>query len=125
MLVEMRRIASEHGFADLVAPVRPTWKPRYPLTPMERYITWQTAEGLPFDPWLRVHARAGAEIVGVCARSMTVPGTIAEWEEWAQLRFPETGDYVVPGALSTVSIDVEADRGLYVEPNVWMRHRLA
>lgn len=125
VLDEMRRLASDRGFGDLVAPVRPTWKPRYPLTPMERYVRWTTSAGLPFDPWLRVHARAGAEIVGVCARSMTVPGTVAEWEEWAQMRFPETGSYVVPGALNPVSIDVEADRGLYVEPNVWMRHRLA
>ena len=28
------------------------------------------------------------------------------------------------GALVPVTIDREADQGLYVEPNVWMRHRL-
>jgi len=125
MLDEMRRTALEHGFRDLVAPVRPSWKALYPLTPIERYVDWATAEGLPFDPWLRVHARAGAETVGVCARSMTIPGTVAEWEEWAQMRFPDSGEYVVPGALNPVTIDVEADHGLYVEPNVWMRYRLA
>lgn len=125
ILDEMRRIALEHGFRDLVAPVRPNWKSRYPLTPMERYVRWTTTEGLPFDPWLRVHARAGAETVGVCARSMTIPGTVAEWEEWAQMRFPESGEYIVPGALSPVTVDLEADRGIYVEANVWMRHRLA
>ncbi len=124
MLEEMQRLALEHGFHELVAPVRPNLKSRYPLMPMERYVRWATAEGLPFDPWLRVHARAGAETVGVCARSMTIPGTVAEWEEWAEMRFPESGEYVVPGALNPVTIDVEADRGLYVEPNVWMRHRL-
>ena len=125
MLDEMRRVALAQGFRDLVAPVRPSSKSRYPLTPMERYVGWTTADGLPFDPWLRVHARAGAETVGVCARSMTIPGTLAEWEEWAEMRFPESGDYVVPGALNPVTIDVEANRGLYVEPNVWIRHRLA
>jgi len=125
MLAEMRRVATVHGYSELVAPVRPRVKERYPLTPIERYVHWATAEGLPFDPWLRVHARAGAETVGVCARSMTIPGTVAEWEEWAQMRFPESGEYVVQGALSPVTIDVEADHGLYVEPNVWMRHRLA
>lgn len=72
-----------------------------------------------------VHARVGTEPVGVCARSITIPGTVAEWEEWAQMRFPESGADVVPGALSPVTIDVEADHGLYVEPNVWLRHRLA
>jgi hypothetical protein len=34
--------------------------------------------------------------------------------------FPDDGEYVVPGALAPVTF---ADgRGLYVEPNVWMRH---
>lgn len=43
-------------------------------------------------------------------------------EAWTGLRFPESGAYVVPGALTPVTIDREADRGEYVEPNVWMRH---
>ena len=37
--------------------------------------------------------------------------------------FPETGTYVVPGALVPVEIDRERDEGVYVEPNVWMHHR--
>ncbi len=124
MLGEMRRIAQAAGISDLVAPVRPSLKSSYPLTPMERYIGWTTADGLPFDPWLRVHARFGARLVGVCPLSMQIPGTIAEWEEWTGLQFPESGRYVVPGALVPIEIDVEADSGLYVEPNVWMHHRL-
>jgi GNAT superfamily N-acetyltransferase len=77
LLVEaMRDLARGAGFASLIAPVRPTWKDRYPLIPMERYV-----------------------------------------------RFPEDGDYVVPGALVPVSF---ADgHGVYVEPNVWMRHAAA
>ena len=55
---------------------------------------------------------------------MTVKGTIAQWEEWTGLVFPESGDYVVRGALEPVRIDREADLGTYVEPNVWMLHRL-
>jgi hypothetical protein len=55
---------------------------------------------------------------------MTIPGSVGEWEEWAGMSFPDSGDYVVPGALTLVSIDRESDRGLYVEPNVWMRHTL-
>jgi hypothetical protein len=37
--------------------------------------------------------------------------------------FPESGRYEVPGALDLVEIDREQDRGLYVEPGVWVRHR--
>ena len=123
MLGEMRRIAHEAGYGDLVAPVRPSLKSRYPLTPIGEYITWTTEESLPFDPWLRVHARAGATIEKVCAESMIIPGTVAEWEEWAGMRFPASGTYVVPGALEPVEMDVPADHGIYVEPNVWMHHR--
>jgi hypothetical protein len=124
MLEEMRRIAAAQGVADLVAPVRPSLKHRYPLVPMERYAAWTRPDGLPFDPWLRVHVRLGATVERVCPLSMQIPGTVAEWEEWAAMAFPESGSYVVPGALVPVEVDVEADHVLYVEPNVWMRHRL-
>jgi hypothetical protein len=30
----------------------------------------------------------------------------------------------VPGALEPVEMDVEADTGVYVEPNVWMHHAI-
>jgi GNAT superfamily N-acetyltransferase len=120
----MRSLAAQAGFTTLVAPVRPSLKSRYPLTPMERYIQWQGNDGLPFDPWLRVHSRAGAQIVRVCARSMQIEGTLAEWEAWTGMRFPESGQYVVEGALVPVEIDRERDIGRYVEPNVWMRHTL-
>lgn len=40
------------------------------------------------------------------------------------MHFPESGEYVVPGALEPVKVDVGADEVVYVEPNVWMHHRL-
>jgi len=40
------------------------------------------------------------------------------------MRFPDSGPYVVPGALQPVRIDREADEGRYEDPNVWMRHRV-
>jgi hypothetical protein len=40
------------------------------------------------------------------------------------MEFPDSGSYVVDGALVPISIDRAADRGDYVEPNVWMRHRV-
>jgi len=55
---------------------------------------------------------------------MRIEGTVAEWEEWAGMAFPESGEFVVPGALALVSIDREADHGVYVEPNVWMHHTI-
>ena len=38
------------------------------------------------------------------------------------MAFPDSGEYVVEGALVPVEIDRDADVGRYVEPNVWMRH---
>jgi len=120
-LVEaMRGLARAHGYAALVAPVRPTWKERYPLIPMERYARWTRDDGLPFDPWLRVHAKLGAELLEVCPASMRIEGGVGEWEDWTGLAFPDDGDYLVPGGL--VPVRVEDGRGIYVEPNVWMRH---
>jgi GNAT superfamily N-acetyltransferase len=124
MLGEMRRIAATAGYGDLVAPVRPNLKSVYPLTPMERYVKWTTADGLPFDPWMRVHARSGATITNVCPQSMVISGSVEDWEGWTGLRFPESGRYAVPGALQPVELDLEADTGVYVEPNVWMHHSL-
>jgi hypothetical protein len=118
----MRRVAAAAGFRELIAPVRPTWKERYPLIPLERYVHWTREDGLPFDPWIRLHVRLGAQLAEVCPESMRVTGTVAEWEEWTGLRFPEDGDYVVSGAL--VPVTFAEGLGVYVEPNVWMRHRL-
>jgi GNAT superfamily N-acetyltransferase len=118
----MQDIGIRRGLREMIVPVRPTLKSSYPLTPVDRYVQWRNAEGLPIDPWLRTHARLGGEIVGVCSRSMTISGAIAEWETWTGMRFPESGPYIVPGALVPVEIDRESDWGLYVEPNVWVRH---
>jgi GNAT superfamily N-acetyltransferase len=121
----MRDIAAGRGLADLIAPVRPNQKSTYPLTPMERYIRWQRPDGLPQDAWLRVHARLGAEIMGVAEQSMDISGSVADWEEWTGMTFPDSGPYVVQGALVPVIIDRAADRGQYIEQNVWMRHRVS
>jgi GNAT superfamily N-acetyltransferase len=116
----MADLAGQHGFPALVAPVRPTWKDRFPLIPMERYVEWRRDDGLPFDPWLRVHERLGADLLEVCPASMRIAGTTAEWEEWTGLVFPDDGDYLVPGGL--VPVRFADGHGVYVEPNVWMRH---
>ena len=120
----MRGMAAQWRFSALIAPVRPTRKAAYPLTPMERYVQWTDEEGLPLDPWMRVHARMDAEVVLTIPRAMVIAGTVAEWESWTDMRFPDSGSYVVPGALQPVVIDRERDGGRYEDPNVWMVHRL-
>ena len=58
-------------------------------------------------------------------RSLVVIGRVPEWEEWTGISFPESGPYVVPGALQVVSMDLERDEGRYEDPNIWMRHPVA
>ncbi|MBA4862966.1 hypothetical protein H1V43_16515 [Streptomyces sp. PSKA54] len=111
------------GLAHVIAPVRPASKARYVLTPMAQFMTWQRADGTPFDPWLRTHHRMGARLLCPAERSMVMTGSVAQWEEWAGFELPVSGTYVVPGALVPVHIDRAADRGELVEPNVWVRHR--
>jgi GNAT superfamily N-acetyltransferase len=122
MIKRMAEIGRDHGLDKLIAPVRPNLKDRYPLTPMERYVEWRREDGSHVDPWLRTHERLGAPIVKVATESMRIPGTVAQWEEWTEMALPESGSYVVPGALVPVEIDRERDEGLYIEPNVWMVH---
>jgi GNAT superfamily N-acetyltransferase len=120
----LRSAAAEHGHRALVLPVRPNRKSAYPLIPMESYVSWTTPEGLPFDPWLRVHVRLGGRIVAVCSESMRVTGSVADWEGWTGMRFPGSGQHVVPDALVPVEIDLARDEGVYIEPNVWVEHDL-
>jgi hypothetical protein len=119
----MAQSAGRAGLECLIAPVRPTWKDRHPLAPLEDYMLWAREDGLPFDPWIRLHTRLGAEILAVAPRSLDITGSVADWESWTGMVFPQDGDYVVPGAL--VPVRFEDGVGRYVEPNVWMRHSVA
>jgi hypothetical protein len=92
----MGRVASRHQLDDLVAPLRPSRKHLYPLAPIERYMAWTREDGLPLDPWIRVHVRLGGEFLRPEPKSLRITGTVGEWEEWTGMVFPETGEYVFP-----------------------------
>ena len=124
MIGAMREIGRSRGFECLVAPVRPSQKRDYPLISIDDYIKWTNEEGLPFDPWLRVHTRLGAKILKPCHEAMTIRGTRADWEKWTRLKFPQSGAYYIPGALNPMEMNAQKDQGVYVEPNVWMVHAL-
>jgi GNAT superfamily N-acetyltransferase len=124
MLGAMRDNARRLGFADLYAPLRPTGKALEPLTPFADYVARRRPDGLPHDPWLRTHIRAGAEVVKIAPRSMTVAGTLAEWRQWTGLALDRSGEALVPGALCPIHVSLEQDHAVYVEPNIWLHHRV-
>ena len=55
---------------------------------------------------------------------MTIVGTVAEWSRWTGMSFDRSGQHAAEGALTPVTISLEHDYGIYVEPNVWVQHRL-
>ncbi|GLW97335.1 N-acetyltransferase [Microtetraspora sp. NBRC 16547] len=124
ILAAMRENVRARGFTELVAPVRPNGKHREPSTPMAEYALRTRDDGLPVDPWLRTHVRAGGVIHSVAPASMAVPGSLAQWREWTGLPFDADGWVEVPGALVPVRCVPEQDYATYVEPNVWVRHSL-
>ncbi|MEV4255697.1 N-acetyltransferase [Spirillospora sp. NPDC049652] len=124
MLAAMRDNAKARGFGELVAPVRPNAKHLEPKTPMAEYAHRTREDGLPHDPWLRVHVRAGGVIDSIAPASMVIAGSLAQWREWTGLPFDVPGPVEVPQALVPVTCSLEHDHAVYVEPNVWIRHTL-
>jgi hypothetical protein len=122
VLTALRDRAVESGLTHVIAPLRPTLKPKYPLTSMEQFAGWTRADGLSIDPWIRTHQRMGATVLAPAARSMVITGSVAEWESWTEMVFPESGSYVVPDALGLVEIDRDRDIGTYIEENLWVQH---
>jgi len=125
MLGHMKDIAARHDLGWVVAPVRPNEKAHYPLIPMEQYARWRRPDGQLFDPWLRTHERVGGRYAGIAPAGNVFIGSVVEWQEWTGLTMPETGEYIVPGALNPVQVDVTRNVGVLTEPNVWMVHAVA
>ena len=122
LLRGMGELARRHGLRRMIAPVRPSWKERYPLAPIARYVTWRREDGQLLDPWMRMHERLGARVATPLPRSLLITGAVGDWESWTGLAFPDSGDYTFPHGLAPVTIDRARDQGTYWEPNVWMVH---
>jgi GNAT superfamily N-acetyltransferase len=124
LLGAMKACAKAQGFAEMFAPVRPNQKHLHPSMPMRQYVDTLGADGLPTDPWLRTHRRAGGKIVKIAPYSMTIVGTVADWSRWTGMSFDRSGEVAIAGALAPVTVSLERDYAVYVEPNVWVRYAL-
>ena len=120
----LRDNARRLGFTRLIAPVRPPAKAREPTVTMASYMSRTRPDGLPQDPWLRVHVRQGGQLVGVAPASAIIQASLQQWRDWTGGAFDQDGEVIVPGALTPVLVSTRLDSGVYIEPNVWVLHTL-
>lgn len=104
-------------------PIRPTKKHLFPEMTMTAYMH-KKKDNKIFDPWLRTHVKAGAQIIKVCEKSMSVKGDLSFWEALMKRKLITSGAYKLEGALSLIVIDIENDHGEYLEPNIWIGYGL-
>jgi len=98
-------LAARLQLSRLVVPVRPpTLRPEQSVDDLLQ----RPAD----DPWLRTHLGLGGRIVQPCRRSMTLSAPLSAWERWGPA-----------GRIAPLSRDGQT--GVYVEPNVWVEHRVA
>jgi hypothetical protein len=90
---------------------------------MAEYASWKRDDGWSIDPWIRTHQRMGGRIVGPAPNSMVIPGTVRDWEQWADMVFPVSGEYVIPDGLNLLRVNREEDLAVYHEENLWIQHR--
>lgn len=70
------KTGQNHGLTRVLAPLRPTRKHLYPLIRIEEYAAWIRNDGLPFDPWLRLHVRAGGRVIALAPTAQTMIGSV-------------------------------------------------
>ena len=119
IILAYKDLAQSKGFNAVNVPVRPTLKSQYPLASIERYIHWLRDDGSSFDPWIRMQERTGANFVEITLDSTVITGSVADWEVWTDMRFPESGEYIISGGHAPLVINCENNSGRYAEPHVW------
>ncbi|HEY8270415.1 MAG TPA: hypothetical protein VIG33_05960 [Pseudobdellovibrionaceae bacterium] len=124
LLERAKELARSFGFNDVIAPVRPSQKDQFPSMPMIEYLEKQSDAGEIFDPWLRAHKNLGGEILNVCSQSVVIKATLSKWREWTGEALHQSGELLLPKGLVPLKVDVDANIGIYCEPNVWVHYRL-
>ncbi|MDJ1131022.1 hypothetical protein [Streptomyces iconiensis] len=117
----VRTLAALLSLRAALAPVRPTRKCARPREPMADYIRCKRPDGLPEDPWLRTHVRAGGRVVGVAAESTVMEAPLTDWRRWGAALSPD-GVWTIEGALAPLEPLPDGCSARYTEPNVWVVH---
>jgi GNAT superfamily N-acetyltransferase len=95
MLEHMRALAHERGW-ELVAPVRPSLKHRYPLTPIERYAEWRRADGLSSIPGCAATSGSGPRCSGSRRTRWSRKAPSRSWRNGPASSFPRVAAMSCP-----------------------------
>lgn len=120
----LRDHARTADFDHLIAPVRPSGKVKYPEMPIAEYVQRRREDGLLADNWLRVHERIGGRIIALSPTAMTIAAPVQTWRNWTGEPLTTTGLTAVAGGIAPIFVNIDLDYAIYVEPNVWVEHRL-
>lgn len=121
VLKALKKMRKEMGLEKFIIPIRPTWKWKFPEMSMRQYSQYTVGDKI-YDPWIRTHLNAGAEVIKICENSMRISGDVPFWEKMTNSKIERSGDYLVPGALSKARIDVTKNFGEYREANIWIKY---
>ncbi len=119
MVDKAKEVCQRKGLNHLVIPVRPSFKHLFPKEDIHQYLLRKKGAHL-YDPWLRTHEKSGAQILKVCSSSMTIPKPIDAWQKYLDQAITESSEYIIPGLLNPVFMDLKQQEGVYREPNVWV-----
>jgi GNAT superfamily N-acetyltransferase len=126
LLIERaKQAAKDLGLAQMVAPVRPMLKHEHPFAAMSEYVQRLSQDAEAYDPWIRVHRKAGGQQANVCASSVEIKASLKKWRQWTGLQLTQSGDVVVPKGLVPLKVDSHRGIGVYREPGVWFRYAVS
>ncbi|MGZ3691690.1 MAG: hypothetical protein ACXVAX_09310 [Pseudobdellovibrio sp.] len=124
LINKVKQEAVSLGFNSVIAPVRPTLKTQFPKESIEDYCARKTSDGRIFDPWIRTHVEAGAELCNICYDSVCITASLTWWREKTGLLLSDSGTHLIEGALMPLEVSIEKKLAVYREPNVWVRYAL-
>lgn len=122
LIERAKQAARDLGFTTVIAPVRPTLKHRFAELSMADYVAKRSDDGKAYDPWLRIHEESGGQVTNVCGNSVRIEATLPLWRRWTNHPLDRSGAYELPDGLAPLHVDIASHRGVYVEPNVWVRY---
>ncbi len=109
----------KHKIAKFLSPVRPSIKQFYPNFSIDEFCSWRNDKGEILDHWINYVAGMAGPPLAFARDSITLTAPIVQWEQWAGMALPVSGEYVIPGGHQLLRVDRDAGTARYGEDHVW------